>query len=81
MQVHCLRIDRGAVEDSVGLGDVAARVRLAFLSRAGRIALPGPHATVWVAIRGGWLRPGTPASRQSKRTCRPKPAATSWSMN
>jgi AraC family transcriptional regulator len=53
MQVHCLRIDRGAVEDSVGLGDVAARVRLAFLSRAGRIALAGPHATVWVAVRGG----------------------------
>ena len=52
MQVHCLRIDRGAVEDSVGLGDVAARVRLVFLSRAGRVALPGPHATVWVAVRG-----------------------------
>lgn len=52
MQVHCLRIDRGAVEDSVGLGDVAARVRLAFLSRAGRIALAGSHATVWVAVRG-----------------------------
>jgi AraC family transcriptional regulator len=53
MQVHCLRIDRGAVEDSVGLGDVAARVRLAFLSRAGRVALAGPQATVWVAVRGG----------------------------
>jgi AraC family transcriptional regulator len=53
MQVHCLRIDRGAVEDSVGLGDVAARVRLPFLSRAGRTAVAGPHPTVWLVVRGG----------------------------
>ena len=50
--LHCLRVDRGAVEEGVGRADPQPHARLAFLARGARLSVGAPQATFWLVLRG-----------------------------